>query len=346
VITLFGLRHIWLMRELQGVSAAVDRKSALLEEPAAPLRAAVRGYFFRPTAGVFTYVLRGSAHDPRLCGFVQARALRPAGPWAGQKPGPALNVVHIAPVLDSSEDAATVWYRLLLHLCIAAGEQQVQRLFARLPEDSPAEDVFRQASFAAYCHERIFWRPPRPLGGETGNAATVGQLSPRMHPVQSKDHWSLQRLWAKVTPHLVLHAEGFNEPHGNSVPLDVERGHVWCNHDGEIQGCLPILFKPRGVWLRLLVHPDAGDCAAEMLDHGLAVLGNYPPRPLYCAVREYEGGVQGVLEERGFTHIETHSLLVKQTTVRVRKPRRQLVPSLEKRAEVAPTVSRSEAGEV
>jgi hypothetical protein len=43
---------------------------------------------------------------------------------------------------------------------------------------------------------------------------------------------------------------------------------------------------------------------------------------------------------------DTYSLLVKHTTVRVREPRRRLVPAFEKRAEITPTaVSRSETGD-
>jgi hypothetical protein len=335
VISAFGLRHIWLMRKLEETSSTVDCRRNLLEEPSAPLRTALRGYLCRPTAGVFTYVLRDPAHTPSLCGFVQARALRPTSPWAGQRPGPALNVVCMAPVLDSAEDAATIWYRLLLHLCIAAGEQQVQRLFARLSADSFAEDVFRQASFAVYCHERIFSLP---------GTVAAGKSSLRMDVLRPEDAWNLQRLWARVTPQVVSLAEEFNGSAGTLALLnarfsDADRAYVWRGNHGELSGYLHLLVRPRGVWLRLLVHPDASDSYGPMLDHALAVLGEYPSRSLYCAVRDYEGCGQAELEARGFRHVADHSLLVKYTTVRVREPRRQLVPSLEKRAEIAPTVS-------
>jgi hypothetical protein len=105
------------------------------------------------------------------------------------------------------------------------------------------------------------------------------------------------------------------------------------------------------------------DGTAEMLDHALAVLSaGTPPRsaaaprvlggvdgdglsqPLYCTVREYEGGIQALLEERRFAFVGACSLVVKHTTVHVREPHRKLVPALEKRAGVAPTVSHSESG--
>jgi hypothetical protein len=350
VITPFGLRHIWLMRELQSASIELDLKSALLEEPATPLRAALRGYFLKSSAGVFTYVLRASDRAGSFCGFAQARAHRSGLAW---------KVVRMAPVLDHSEDAATIWYRLLLHLCIAAGERRVQRLFARLPEGSAAEDVFRQASFVAYCHEQVFRRTPRQENGETLPRQTEGETSPgkraagqlglRMQPVQPEDSLDLRRLWCRVTPRPVLQAEGADDL-GGSSPLfeppfsDAEQSCVLRSHDGEIWGYVYILPRPRGVWLRLMVQPGAGDSVAEMLGHALVALEDHP-RPIYCAVREYEGGMQAALEERGFTPIDTYSLLVKHTTVRVKEPRRKLLPALEKRVEVTPTVSRSEAGD-
>lgn len=341
MITPFGLRHIWLMRELQSSSIELDLKSALLEEPTTPLRVALRGYFLKSSAGVFTYVLRASDRTGSFCGFAQARAHRSGLAW---------KIVHMAPVLDHFEDAATIWYRLLLHLCIAAGERRVQRLFARLPEGSAAEDVFRQASFVTYCHEQVFRRAPRQENGETwpGKRA-AGQLGLRMQPVQPEDSLDVRRLWCRVTPRPVLQAEGSDDPGGSSSlfepPLsDAEQSYVVRSHGGETWGYVCILPRPRGVWLRLMVQPDAGDSVAEMLGHALVALEDHP-RPIYCAVREYEGGMQAALEERGFTPIDTYSLLVKHTTVRVKEPRRKLVPALEKRVEVTPTVSRSEAGD-
>ena len=331
MITPFGLRHIWLMRQLQGVSLTLDPRSALLEEPVTPLRTALRGYFLKSTAGASTYVLRTADHGAEWSGFVQAR---------GQKTGWAWNVVRMAPVLDHSEDAATIWYRLLLHLCIAAGERQVQRLFVALPQDSWAEEVFRQASFAVYCHERVFG-----LTSVQGR----GRPSSRVQPMLPEDRWDVQRLCHRVTPRLVLQAEEPNDARGGPGPLEIasetEHGHVLRTTHTELGGYLHVLARPRGTWLRLLVNPEAGDALAEMLDHALALLNERPPQPVYCAVRDYQGGMQAALAERGFVPLEAYSLLVKHTTVHVKEPVRKLVSVLEKRAEVAPTVSRSETGD-
>jgi hypothetical protein len=352
VITAFGLRHIGLLRELQSNSVLLDPKSALLEAPPTPLQAALRGYVLR-SSGIFTYVLHAPDDAATWCGFVQAQAF---------KSGLAWKIACMAPALESSEDAATIWYQLLLHLCIAAGERHVQRLFACVPQDSPAEEVFRQASFAIYCHEQVFER--------TDNTAN-GKPSARMRPVQPEDCWDVQRLSYRAKPRLVAQAEQLSDTRSAPQALDLlalysEQGYVLCGPNGEVAGYLQVAAGARGSWLRLTVHPDMRDGPAEMLDHALAVLsagtpprsataprvlggvggvgGDAVSRPVYCTVREYEGGVRAVLEERGFAFVGACSLVAKHTTVHVREAQRKLVPALEKRAGVAPTVSHSESG--
>jgi hypothetical protein len=337
VITPFGLRHVGLLRQLQGTCTELDLQSGL--DTASPLRTALRGYFLGARAGVHTYVLRAADHAQIQCGFVQATVQRPLIPLA-ERAMPAWRVVTMAPLLDQSADAATIWYRLLLHLCIAAGETGVPRLFACLPECSAAEDVFRQATFVAYCHQQVYWR---------ANGEGIGRASPRVRGATSKDSLDMRWLWHRVTPRAVQQAEEPGSARATPASTEVavsdsERHFVLRGVGEQLQGCLSMLVRPRGVWLRLIADADAGDSAAEVLDHGLAAIEDRA-RPVYCAVRDYEGGVRGLLDDRGFAPGDTYSLLVKYTTVRVREPLRKLVPALEKGAEVTPSVSRSEPAE-
>jgi len=338
VIAPFGLRHIQLLRQLQGACAQLDPNGAL-EEPASALRLALRGYFLGPRTGVQTYILRSSDHAQSQCGFAQTRAQAPQIPLV-KTSLPAWRVVAMAPLLDASEDAATIWYRLLLHLCIAAGERGVTRLFACLPERSAAEDVFRQATFVTYSHQQTYWRE---------NSEGLGHPSSAARQAVAEDALNVLRLWHKVTPRTVQQAE---EP-GNSraatgssevATTNAERHYVLYSTTQQLQGLLSVSTGPRGVRLRLIVDSDARGAAARVLDHGLAAIEDHS-RPVFCTVREYQGGLRALLEDRGFAPGETCSLLVKHTTVRVREPLRKLVPALEQGVEVTPSVSHSEPAE-
>jgi hypothetical protein len=338
VITPFGLRHIVLVRNLPSDGTVIDLHS-VLEEPDTPLGAALRGYFLGARSGIFTYVLHASDHQIMLRGYVQARSHRPGSAWSITRIGPALNDSAEGPpeARASREHTATVWYRLLLHLCIAAGEKGVQRLLARLPAESSAEDVFRQASFAVYTHEQVFVRS---ASDGTGN------LNSNLRLLQREDGWDLQRLYYKLTPRLVLQVEESDEPRAHVEPIEIllpnaEQGFALYDRNGEMAACICIAAARRGSWMRMLVHPDAQASAAEMLSHALAVVNESGAWPLYFAVREYQGGMRALLEERGFAPLENYALMVKHTTVRVKEPVRNLVHTLETRAEIARTVSHS-----
>jgi hypothetical protein len=75
-----------------------------------------------------------------------------------------------------------------------------------------------------------------------------------------------------------------------------------------------------------------------LLDYGLALLNYYPPYPVYCGVREYQGGVRVPLAQRGFALFSSQCLLVRHILVRVKEAARSLVPALEQRVE-APTTT-------
>jgi len=335
VITPFGLRHIALVRNLPSDGTVTDLHS-LLQEPATPLATALRGYLLGARSGVFTYVLQAPDHQTTLRGYAQAQAHGATPTWTISRMAPALESLPESPGI-SREDTATIWYRLLLHLCIAAGEKGVQRLLARLPAESSAEDVFRQASFAVYTHEQVF---------VCSAPGAAGALSSNLRPLQREDGWDVQRLYYKLTPRLVLQVEESDEPRAHDEPFamlvpNAEQCYALYSSTGEIAACMCMAIVARGSWLRMIVHPDVQGATAEMLSHALAVAGDRKAWPLYLVVREYQGGIRGLLGERGFLPLENYALMVKHTTVRVKEPVRNLRHALEPRAEIARTVSRS-----
>jgi hypothetical protein len=102
-----------------------------------------------------------------------------------------------------------------------------------------------------------------------------------------------------------------------------------------------MVIGEEGHWLRILLGPDTSGHADAVLKDSLSVLASYPARPIFCAVREYESGVQGALDCLGFEPVASELLMVKHTTVRPRVPVKKLSPALEKGVETATPISTS-----
>jgi len=255
-----------------------------------------------------------------------------------RKGRPEADVIYLAPSFSTADEAPVIWYRLLNHLCARAGERGVQRLFVRLAEDSEEVETFQQIGFSQYTHEDIFC-----LKSLRESCRQLGRVV--MRPQQAVDAWALQRLYANVAPRLVQQAESLGERGWEQSAVDWpfwarSKGYV-LEEDGEIVSYLRCSKGRIGHWMRILLHPQAYDRADEVIRYGLALLWHDPPRPIYCNVREYEGGLKTPLQAWGFEPFASQAVLVKHMTVRVLEPARKLVPALDKRAEVAtPTVSR------
>ena len=104
---------------------------------------------------------------------------------------------------------------------------------------------------------------------------------------------------------------------------------------GEVIGYLRMRQGQIGHWLEMLLHPQAYERADELIVQSLSLLAEYPPRPIYCCLPRYQGGLRAPLEAKGFQLFASQCAMVKHTTVRVKEPALKLVPALEKRAEAA-----------
>jgi hypothetical protein len=229
---------------------------------------------------------------------------------------------------------------LLNHIVSTAGERGLQRVFASAPDDSEALHLLLGAGFSVYTREEIFCLAP-----DTHPQAVTQN---GIRPEQSTDGWEINQLYRAIVPHLVQQAEAFTKSEGIETvcdPIVWERGEGFVLEDPTgMSGYGHLMPGRAGHWLTILVHPRAHDQVEKLLDYGLALLNYYPPYPVYCAVREYQGGIRAPLEDRGFEAVSLQCRLVKHTTVRVKEPARTLVHALEKRAEApTPTASRTES---
>lgn len=334
MISSFAPGDLLLLMQLQGRGVSLWPAEALTR-PRVPVWSTLTSLIRLDDPRALTLVLNEPRRNgARLRGFLQAE----------QPPSwPEMYLRYVSPSVDGTvetwEAARTVWTRLLTHAVSAAGERGLQRVFASVPEQSEALHVMISTGFSVYAREEIYCLVP-----DAHPQATAGEA---IRPERSADAWYVSQLFREVVPHLVQQAEALTASKGVSSAnglLSDERGEGFVlTGDSGVVGYGHLLPGRTGHWLTLIVHPRAYDQAGGLLDYGLALLNYYPARPVYCAVREYQGAVRAPLQDRGFEQVSRQCRLVKHTTVRVVEPARSLVQALEKRAEApTPTASRTE----
>jgi hypothetical protein len=321
------LQDLLLLAELQKVNKSLCPIESLTH-PRSPLWKALTSFLAFEEAQTFTFILNESRRDgKRLRGFIQVK--QPAT-------RPEMYIHCVAPQLDAAEDAHAAWNRLLNHVVAMAEKKGIHRIFACAAEGSTEREVLVGAGFSVYTREDIFClAPDAHLQAVAGNG---------IRPEQSTDTWEIRRLYRAIAPYLVQRAETFAESKDGewlSGPVSWNQGEGFVMEDREgIVGYGHLTPGHTGHWLTILVHPRAYDQVDPLLSYGLALLNYYPPYPVYCATREYQGGIRTPLSTRGFTLFSTQCCLVKHTTVCVQENARSLVPALEKRAK-APTTTAS-----
>ena len=334
MITPFTLHYTILVAQLQKKYVSLCPVDALTR-PRAPLFAALGSLFALDDTRSLTFVLDEQRRDgQRLQGFIQID--HPAA-------RPEAYIKHLAPRLDTEDESykeiRTIWSRLLSHAVSASGERGRQRVFACAPEGQGILGALLSAGFMVYTHEEIFGLAP------DTHPQAVAQKDIR--PEQSVDAWPISQLYRQVTPHLVQQAEiltGSRDHRAGFGPIAWEQGEGFVSQEqGIITGYGHLMPGRTGHWLSILIQPQRYGHVDKLLDYGLALLNYYPPRPVYCSVREYQGGLRAPLIERGFKPISLQCRLVKHTTAWAKEPARNLVPALEQRAKApTPTASQTE----
>ncbi len=319
------------IRELQPQGLVLDLERARLW-PHSPLTAALAAQLPFSEYGASTIVLYQNDRKTRPMGLVQAR-LRHKRPEA--------DITFIAPAMEAHPDAVSIWYRLLSETVNRLGEQGVQRIYVQVTNQNGEEEVFRQAGFTLYAHEDVYYLAPELLAARQHSKSDATANPRRLRRQRKRDAWYLFRLYHQATPRPVQQAEGMVSSDGRVGQLtdwwDQANGTGYVlEMDDLLAGAARITHGRTANWLRLHMHPQASSYANDLVEEVLELLAPRRLRPLYCGVRDYEGGIRGALEAAGFVWQLKRSLLVKHTTVRVKEPVPWLVPALEAPAPVAP----------
>ncbi|NIN69643.1 MAG: hypothetical protein GTO63_34160 [Anaerolineae bacterium] len=326
MIRRFNLGDILLVKRLQGQGSSFDLETALLCSPA-PLSMALLECLALNEGRCSTFVDRHSSTEQRIRGFIQA--------W-NRADGLACDVAFIAPCLDGSPATSRLWCDLLDHLIVVKGHSGLQRVFAKIPIDGEATEIFRQTGFAAYARRRVL-RLDQPT-------ASIDPARPvSWRPLQEKDAWGLQRLWSATTPRPVQLAEGGRAERDvdGLLPWWKTRQvkHYVLSDAGEILAHLRASSAEDGHWMSIMVAPTVLGEVRTLLSESLSFLSARPDRPIYCAVREYQAGLEAALEDLGFQPLASELLMVKHTTVGVKVPVEKLSAAFEKGVETATPIS-------
>ncbi|NIM95504.1 MAG: hypothetical protein GTO18_17540 [Anaerolineales bacterium] len=201
---------------------------------------------------------------------------------------------------------------LLDALSSAAGERGANHLVADVDENSLAFESMRSAGYAIYARQRI-WRLEIPPEG------TDRLEKSAWRPETDDDVEAVNHLYLDNVPVLVQQVE---------TPPNQDKGDLVHWHEGELLGYLDIERGSIGVWVHPYFHP-----AVENLDLLLSdFLSSYTDnqeRPLYFAVRSYQGLVGQTLERLGFQLFRDQAVMVKRLAVPVHRPAQAPIPTVE-----------------
>jgi hypothetical protein len=301
----------------RGVSLDLQRGQT---QPTNPLREAWWAFLTQQAMGQPTYVY-SDLRDGE--GFIQVR-YRPHQA--------AADVAFLAPSLEEGRQVATAWAHLLEGAAVEAARRGLQRIFANLPEAGAEVDVFHQSGFIFYAGEDIYRLDKLPATGQEAESLALRAQRPEDWP-------AFQKLCVAITPQRVRQAEG-----GIALAAGIERNcqrYVLPGRNGEdLAGVLNICSGGQSYWLRLMVHPDARDVADGLIRWALVNLTSRPDHPVYCNVRQYEGGVRVALEAAGFEPFVARALVVKHTVAWSKVAAPELAPVLKSSAEAAPPAYR------
>ncbi len=328
------MRDYFLAATLEKQGTALDLEERLIH-PLSPLRSAMLAQLLPLATGAATYILNFPDENGVHQGMAQARV----------RPGrPEQDVVFMAPSLEQGDGSHALWQRMLTHLCVKAGESGHQRIYARLNSGGDEAQIFKNVGFSAYAEELIFQ-----LKDESCVAGKPVALALRRQT--AADSWSVQRLYAAVTPRAVQVAEGLAQEQWQAKSRAFNNqgrryGYVW-EDQGEILAVINVHSGKLGHWLKMMVHPDVNQETSSLVGAGLNLIRGSRQRPVYCSLRSYQLELSANLEACGFQQFARQVVMVKHTTVRAKDFLNRLVLPFEGAVEVkraSPTMAKSERG--
>jgi hypothetical protein len=202
----------------------------------------------------------------------------------------------------------TAALELLEGVIEAVGTRYAERIFLRLPSESPIVLLARRAGFFPYFEELLLQRRESRLGSD-GAPAPAG-LTERL----PQDDYPLFQLFSAATPPAVRAAMGltFDQWRDAHEPRSRGRQEWVVSRDGRITGWLGHPRGRRAKETEVLVHPDSSDLWRGLVEMTLAHRGLQR-----WLVPDYQTLAADILLGHGFYETARFTMLIKTVAVPV-----------------------------
>jgi hypothetical protein len=242
----------------------------------------------------------------------------------------AFGLMYVLPTVDDSNGAAAIrraalvlmaphaqsdelveaWMYLAQEFASEAAQRGVHHVVAEVPEAGGEIDALQGAGFAPLIQQDVL------------KLANVGDLetAPEILGLREQtreDEPLIRALHLRAAPKMTYQAELSFDLLRETHRMD--RGFVLMRSN-ELVAHVSVRQGRRGFGMQTLFRPEAEADAKPMLQHALGNLLAGARRPIYVTVRQYQSWLLPVLDELGFAHMTSTTLVVRHTAARVHQP--------------------------
>src|SRR5438067_6754038 len=272
----------------------------------------------------------------RILGFAQVQERPSHTMW---------DISYLASMVQRNLSGDEVLMALIEYMLEMAPGHGILRVFAKVEDEIPEQELFQRAGFQRYARELTYVYYPN-VGAQfiapSNIDTTQNPNLPSLRRWNRHHVWGLHQLYRSVTPQRVQMAEmlenseEFAKLHVGSLralPFSLSQGNenyvcdVGVRLGGWLRLCRGHGSAPHQLFL--IVHPEHSELAEPLLRFGIRRLQEHSVRRIYCQVREYESFVIAALRNSGFEHTSTRAMLVRH--IALLAMRQRTVPALEQR---------------
>jgi hypothetical protein len=309
----FDIRDVGLMQRLQSQARPLATQMIVVGG-ISPLRDAMRAYVAAGRDPLVCLVEHDTEHEIDAFGMLQVLPDESSAEVARQRGAAML----LAAPVPHTEAQVHAWLYLIQELAANAAERGAHHIVADVHEGGIEYQILQSAGFAPLMQQDLM-KLTRALPADN-HAAPV----PGLREATKEDEPQIRALHIRSAPKMIYQAECSLD--SLLSLLRVQKGWVLVQHN-EVVGHIGIWHGRRGRAMRCLFRPEAESQAAAVLGHVLSH-DNYR-RATYCSVRHYQSWLLHILDELGFAHLTTTTVMMRHSAPRVQAPVWSAVPELE-----------------